>query len=73
MGISERISAQSAPRLFDVVELLVDRPAAGLTAGALGTIVEELRQDVYLVEFSDESGRAIALEALKPRDFGVVR
>lgn len=70
-------------KLFDVVELLSDAsvPAAGpwggaVSAGTLGTIVEELSGDFYLVEFDDDGqaepvimtlpGSALALNLATP-------
>lgn len=46
---------------LDVVALLVGRPEAGLARGQVGTVVELLDQDVALVEFSDDRGRAYAV------------
>ncbi len=46
--------------ILDVVALL---SACGKApTGAVGTIVEVLGADVFLVEFSDDSGRTLALE-----------
>jgi hypothetical protein len=71
MGRNERLKLGSVPKLFDVVELLSDRADAGLDAGSVGTIVEELNTGAYLVEFTGDDGRAIAVEALKSTDFAV--
>ena len=73
MGRSERIRIEAAPKLFDVVELLEALPAVGLTAGALGAIVEQLAPDAFIVEFVDEDGNTLALETLASRDFAVRR
>lgn len=60
----KRAISASVPKLFDVVEL-VSAPVGGtVQVGAIGTVVEELRDDVYLVEFCDEQGRAVAIEAV---------
>jgi hypothetical protein len=48
--------------VLDVVALLIDLPAAGLARGQVGTVVEELDRDRVLVEFSDDDGRAYAVE-----------
>ena len=48
--------------LLDVVALLADRPAAGLARGQVGTVVEGLDAATALVEFSDDDGRAYAIE-----------
>jgi membrane protein implicated in regulation of membrane protease activity len=52
-------------RLLDVVALTEDLPQAGLRRGQVGTVVEALAPGVYEVEFSDDSGRAYALRALR--------
>lgn len=71
MGRNERLKLRSVPKLFDVVELLADRSAAGLGVGAVGTIVDELESGAYLVEFTDDEGRTLAIEALEPADFAI--
>lgn len=50
------------PSLLDVVALLTDLPAQRLARGQVGTIVEELDDKTSLVEFSDDDGRAYAVE-----------
>ena len=64
MGTRQRSRIELAPKLLDVVELLTNRPAVGLTAGAIGAVVDVLSGDAVLVEFSDKQGNMIALEAL---------
>ena len=49
------------PSVLDVVALLTDLPAQGLTRGQVGTIVEQLDDKTLLVEFSDDQGRAYAV------------
>ena len=49
------------PSLLDVVALLADRPADALTRGQVGTVVETLKDDAVLVEFSDDQGRPYAV------------
>ena len=49
------------PALLDVVALLADLPAAGLSRGQVGTVVEVLNETVALVEFADNQGRAYAV------------
>lgn len=51
-------------KVLDVVALLEDRPDVGLVAGQVGTIVEQLADAVFEVEFSDEEGRTYAEIAL---------
>jgi len=49
------------PLVLDVVALLSDRPANALTRGQVGTVVETLKDDAVLVEFSDDEGRPYAV------------
>ena len=49
------------PSLLDVVALLKDLPAQGLTRGQVGTAVEQLDDEPWLVEFSDDEGRPYAV------------
>jgi hypothetical protein len=51
--------------LLDVVALL--SPCGKVPTGAVGTIVEFLAPEVFLVDFSDDSGRTLALEDV-PKD-----
>lgn len=57
-----------SPKLFDVVELVAARPDMPVAKGTVGTIVEELDRETYLVEFSDSDGRTIAVEPVAGRD-----
>ena len=52
--------------LFSVVAVLRDLPELGLVRGQVGTIVEDLAADVYLVDFCDQEGRTYALASLRP-------
>ena len=51
--------------LLDVVALVEDLPQSGLPRGQVGTVVEELATDTFLVEFSDDRGRTYAMLPLK--------
>jgi hypothetical protein len=55
---------QEPIKLLDVVALLVDKPADGLAAGHVGTVVEVFSPDVVEVEFLDPNGRTFALVEL---------
>jgi len=59
MARTERKKDQ--PALLDVVALLADRPVDNLARGQVGTVVEALDGKIFLVEFSDDKGRAYAL------------
>ena len=52
-------------KLLDTVALTTDLPEENLSRGQVGTLVEELAPDVYLVEFSDNQGRTYALLPLE--------
>jgi hypothetical protein len=54
----------SVLRLFDVVALLGDLPERHLRRGEVGTVVELLTPDVWLVEFSDNDGQEYATVAV---------
>ena len=62
------MTASEEPQLFDLVRLVVDLPAEGLTAGKVGTVVEvfEHPATAYEVEFADDDGRTVAELALLP-------
>jgi hypothetical protein len=49
------------PSVLDVVALLTDLPAERLGRGQVGTVVEQLDDTAFLVEFSDDQGRAYAV------------
>lgn len=54
-------------KLLDVVALLEDIPQLNLYRGQVGTIVEVYEPGVFEVEFSDNNGRAYAIETLKEK------
>lgn len=62
MNMIARLDLQR-PALLDVVALLIDRPDLGLSRGDSGTVVETLDDDTALVEFSDDTGEALAIAA----------
>jgi len=60
------------PELFDTVELLVDLPEQGIYQGAVGAIVHCYPDNMYEVEFTNESGETLALCTLSPAQFIVI-
>ena len=56
-------------KLLDVVALTEDVNSEGLKRGEVGTVVEEWKDGVFEVEFSDDSGKAYAFAALRPDQF----
>jgi len=50
--------------LLDIVALLENLPELNLYQGQVGTIVEEYEPGVFEVEFSDNTGKAYAIETL---------
>jgi Domain of unknown function (DUF4926) len=51
--------------LLDAIVLDKDLPAIGLQRGTIGTIVEVINADTFLVEFSAPNGESYAIEFLK--------
>jgi hypothetical protein len=43
-------------KLLDIVALMTDLPERGLVQGQVGTVVEQLADDVFEIEFCDEGG-----------------
>jgi hypothetical protein len=52
-------------KVLDVVALLEYIPGEPLQPGQVGTIVEQLAESVYEVEFADSKGRTITTCALE--------
>ena len=52
-------------KLFDVVALFEDLPQRGLVTGQVGTVVEILEDDIFEVEFCDNSGKTYDCLALR--------
>ena len=52
--------------ILDVVALIEDLDSEGLRRGEVGTVVEQWKDGVFEVEFSDNSGKAYAFAALRP-------
>jgi Domain of unknown function (DUF4926) len=51
-------------KLLDVVALTEDLPEQGLHRGEVGTVVGKWSDDVFEIEFSDDSGKAYAFSAV---------
>jgi Domain of unknown function (DUF4926) len=58
--------------LLDIVALAEDLPEHGLPRGQVGTVVEELAPDAFLIEFSDDRGRTDAMLPLKTNQLMVL-
>jgi Domain of unknown function (DUF4926) len=54
-----------APSQGDAVALLVDLPAVQLVRGQVGTIAEEIDDEIVMVEFSDQRGRSYSLASCR--------
>jgi hypothetical protein len=50
--------------VLNVVALLINVPELGLVRGQVGTVVEQLGEGAFEVEFSDDHGRTYADAAL---------
>lgn len=59
--MTEQTAKNDRPGVPDVVALLADLPAQGLSRGQVGTVVEPLDEATVLVEFTDDQGRAYAI------------
>jgi hypothetical protein len=65
---------QTTPvKLLDVVALLEDKPAEGLVAGQVGTVVEVLAPGVFEVEFLDSEGRTVAVAEFRREELLVLK
>ena len=52
--------------LLDVVALVEDLASEGLRRGEVGMVVEQWKDGVFEVEFSNNSGKAYAFAAVRP-------
>lgn len=52
--------------ILDVVALIENLDSDGLRRGEVGTVVEQWKDGVFEVEFSDDSGKPYAFAALRP-------
>jgi hypothetical protein len=68
----KRRPRNEAPAVLDVVALLADLPAQSLARGQVGTAVEQLDHKTWLVEFSDDDGRAYAVAPCQGADLLVL-
>jgi hypothetical protein len=59
-------------KLLDVVALTENLGEKGLRRGQVGTVVEQLADGVYEVEFSDDHGRAYAFVPLRAEQMMVL-
>jgi Domain of unknown function (DUF4926) len=58
---AKKQAKSESPSVLDVVALLTELPAERLARGQVGTVVERLDDTAFLVEFSDDQGRAYAI------------
>ena len=59
-------------KFLDIVTLLKNLPELNLYRGQVGTIVEEYEPGVFEVEFSDNTGKAYAIETLTEQQLMVL-
>ena len=64
---------KETPGLLDVVALREDVAEERLVRGQVGTVVEDLGQEAYLIEFSDREGRTYAMVELSGTQLMVLR
>ena len=55
-------------KTLDTVALLRDHPEHGLVAGDVGAIVEIWKPGIFEVEFSDNLGQAVVIEAFSEEE-----
>lgn len=60
------------PMLYDVIETLYHLETGNLPPGSRGTIVHQLTDDVFEVEFIDDAGQTVVLTTLLREQFVVV-
>lgn len=53
-------------KVLDVVALVEDLEPEGLRRGEVGTVVEQWKEGVFEVEFSDNSGTPYAFASVRP-------
>ena len=61
------------PMPYDVIETLYPLVGGIMPTGSQGTIIHQHTDDVFEVEFIDESGQTIALETISREQFIIVR
>ena len=55
-------------KLLDIVALLKNVPDKKLVRGQVGTVVEQLDENVFEVEFINKKGETIAMETLDEKN-----
>jgi len=53
-------------KLLDVIALTEDLDTGGLRRGAVGTVVEQWKEGVFEVEFSDNFGKTYGFASVRP-------
>jgi hypothetical protein len=64
---------EQGPSLLETVALLADDLKSGLSRGQVGTVVKRLDASHVLVEFSDDTGQAYAVELFATSGLLVLR
>ncbi len=60
--------SMQAFKTLDVVALLNDVPEKKLSKGQVGTIVEQLDDNIFEVEFTNKNGETLTIESFKGSD-----
>jgi hypothetical protein len=60
------------PELFDLIETIADVPTQNVRPGMQGTIVEQLSDSAFLIEFANEYGETLELASLGVHQFIIV-
>jgi hypothetical protein len=59
---------KTKPELLAVVALLKNLPEHGLVIGNVGTVVEVLDEDTYLIEFCNNKGETLSMTPVSRND-----
>ena len=60
--------SMQAFKILDVVALLNDVPEKKLSKGQVGTIVEQLDDNIFEVEFTNKNGETLTIESFQGSD-----
>jgi len=66
--MSNNFEMEQNIKILAVVALLQPVPKEGLRKGQVGTVVEQLAEDVFEVEFCDRQGKTLAMLPVKRKD-----
>ncbi len=65
----KEVGMKNDVKILDVIALTGDIPDQNLIKGQVGTIVEQLDENIYEVEFSDNNGKTYSSLSLSSEQF----